>query len=84
MKNKLNSVENLRELRDFLNEIRKLPDEESPLTDQDYCALPTFGGRVPRNTSGIFSWDKKNLLMFNSVDGEGWAMFDRMTDHIVR
>jgi len=29
----------------------------------DLTELPVFGGEVPEDTSGVWSWDKRNLLV---------------------
>lgn len=30
--------------------------------------LPTFGGRVPRSTTGVWSWDEKRLLVGEGIN----------------
>lgn len=36
--------------------------------DIDFADLPTFGGEEPSDTSGVWSWDKDNLLVGTCVD----------------
>lgn len=36
--------------------------------DIDFAELPTFGGEEPSDTSGVWSWDKNNLLVGTCVD----------------
>jgi len=31
--------------------------------EQDWTDLPTFGGDEPKNTDGIWSWDKCHLIV---------------------
>lgn len=40
----------------------------------DYSELPTFGGKEPKDTSGVFSWDEKGLLV---QDEFGWRIVER-------
>jgi hypothetical protein len=37
--------------------------EPSFLPEIDWLALPSFGGQMPFDTTGIWSWDEKNLLI---------------------
>lgn len=34
----------------------------------DLTSLPTFGGEVPRDTRGVWSWDRERLLIGESTD----------------
>jgi hypothetical protein len=55
MNAKLNTITNLRDLRDYLNALDN--------TDSiDVCNLPVFGGEEPRDTHGIYSWDATHVL----------------------
>lgn len=56
------SCKNLSDLCDVINSA----DSES-LDAVDFSDLPTFGGDVPADTTGIYSWDQDCLLV--SVDG---------------
>lgn len=53
---------NLKELLDNINIARSELDQLD-LSNLDLCSLPTFGGKEPSSTIGVFSWDKKNLLV---------------------
>lgn len=40
----------------------------------DICALPTFGGTDPKNTSEVWSWDEESIL---TADGSRWSIVPR-------
>jgi hypothetical protein len=37
--------------------------EIDPAAAYDATSLPTFGGSAPNDTSGVWSWDEKSLLV---------------------
>lgn len=53
-------------------------DEPIYKYSNDLCDLPNFGGKEPEDTSEIWSWDEKRLLVgscadeFNIVDRDDW------------
>jgi len=51
----LEQIKTLAELAEFLNNVQS--------TDGiDLSDLPTFGGKAPKNTSEVFSWDDDMIL----------------------
>jgi hypothetical protein len=69
-------------LCDFKKEyedIHRRDNTEGALNDCgiDICMLPTFGGDWPKNTDGVWSWDKDHILA-----GEGpfrdWEIRERV------
>jgi|WetSurMetagenome_2_1015567.scaffolds.fasta_scaffold1661089_1 hypothetical protein len=48
-----------------LGELKKIwenmTDDENDMLDS--TSLPTFGGSEPSDTTGVWSWDEKNLLV---------------------
>jgi hypothetical protein len=57
--------ESLKELCDTLN--------SAECMDFDGSSLPTFGGEEPRDTLGVFSWDKDSVL----IESNGWKIEKR-------
>ena len=43
----------------------------------DLASLPTFGGPIPDDTIGVFSWDADRVLV---ADGSAWAIEPRYND----
>jgi len=72
---KINATTTLNQLCDTLNEISDEVRENVGI-DQvvDTCNLPTFGGVDPQNTSEVWSWDEKRVLV---ADGSRWSIADR-------
>lgn len=60
---KVNDCTTLDELLDVLQGM-----EDS--RDVDMTSLPTFGGTEPKDTSGIWSWDKTRLIIGTGSDYE--------------
>jgi hypothetical protein len=60
----------LEELLAILREIEAecRGSEMDPAAVYDATSLPTFGGDAPNDTSGIWSWDEKALLVGTCVD----------------
>ena len=59
----LNSLTSLDDLMDVLEQ-----DDLLDLDSFDWTELPTFGGKEPQNTEGVWSWDKKRVLVGTSFD----------------
>ena len=77
---------NLQELADELNAIaRKYKDnyytpQHDPQGVYDSSSLPTFGGKEPDDTLGIFSWDEKHFLRCGDETHQGWWIDEREGD----
>lgn len=61
----LNNSKNLNDLLDNICAARQELDQDD-LAKLDLTSLPNFGGKEPRSTLGVWSWDDNNLLV-----GEG-------------
>jgi len=59
----MNSLEEL--LSAILAEDTRLPRAHGEI---DMTNLPTFGGKEPTDTTGIWSWDQTRLLVGGSVN----------------
>jgi len=61
---KINSAASLIELAQTLNSISAELTESESITDTvRICDLPIFGGRVPDNTTEVWSWDEHSVLV---------------------
>lgn len=69
------------DLATLLDVIRSLPEDEDHATEHAMTELPTYGGQEPRDTSGVWSWDEKSLLVgrgdgdmtiVSRTDRDGW------------
>lgn len=62
-------------LEELLEKIQSDARRDEPiLSDGDMSNLPTFGGEVPNNTHGVYSWDKTRLLIQTNT---GWKIVKR-------
>lgn len=61
-------------LYDLMVVLQEMDDDQN-LLEQALCDLPTFGGEAPRDTTGVFSWDARNLLV-QDTNGE-WDIVAR-------
>lgn len=61
-----------RSLRDLVAALNAYqPAECNRLEDEiDLHTLPTFGDIVPEDTTGIWSWDERYVMVFNVGDGK--------------
>lgn len=67
------NASNLDDLAECLNSYRK---DHPIFLSNDLTSLPTFGGKEPENTEGIFSWDEDHFLIY--VDEYvGWKTIKR-------
>jgi hypothetical protein len=75
---RVNKATSLRDLCDTLKEIEvECQALDTRLEDVvDICALPTFGGEDPVDTSGVWSWDEDEVLFADS----GWYCTKRDPD----
>jgi hypothetical protein len=74
MKSLESEMQNLKQLRDYLNELQ---DAHGSVDDYiDTTSLPVFGGEEPASTRGIFSWDEENFLTDDGPDGR-WHIAPR-------
>ena len=77
---------NLDELCEMLNDYsEKYPsDTDSPEllleNNVDLCDLPTFGGKDPKCTMEIFSWDESRAMIPNTCAGTAYEIVDRTED----
>jgi hypothetical protein len=46
------------------------------ISENELCDLPIFGGEEPADTTGIWSWDEANCLVFENV----WELQPRPED----
>ena len=77
----VNRAESLIQLHAILSQIDvfNIDKEETDKIIVDYSALPTFGGEESEDTTGIYSWDKDELLT-NRDGGSGqWIIEGRTT-----
>ena len=77
----VNRAESLIQLHAILNQIDvyNMDKQEPEEIVVEYSDLPTFGGEEPEDTTGIFSWDKVDLLT-NRDGGSGqWIIEGRTT-----
>ena len=73
----MKSVKNLEQLKTLMenNELYGITEEvgfkinemglETP--EYDWTKLPSFGGEEPEDTTGVWSWDEKNVLVGESA-----------------
>ena len=77
----VNRAESLIQLHAILNQIDvyNMDKQEPEEIVVEYSDLPTFGGDEPEDTTGIYSWDKDELLT-NRDGGSGqWIIEGRTT-----
>ena len=57
-----------------LDELLDALSEMADSRNVNMQALPTFGGNEPDETDGVWSWDRRRLLI---EDDEGYSIIDR-------
>lgn len=63
----VSAATNLEELKEIL--------EQNELHDKTWEELPTFGGEMPFNTGGVWSWDESRVLV--GTNSEDLEIMDR-------
>ena len=74
----ITAATDLDELLEALQDITEALDGSIARLDElvDLGSLPTYGGEVPGDTEGIYSWDADRVLWGDS----GWYIADREAD----
>jgi len=84
---KIKAAKNLSELLDAILAIRQ--EDQSIEFDKVMERLPTFGGKEPAETDGIWSWDEDSLLVCNAacdlviVDRPSYEVLDLETNEVL-
>ena len=74
----ITAATDLDELLEALQDITEALDGSIARLDElvDLGSLPTYGGEVPGDTEGIYSWDSGRVLWGDA----GWYIADREAD----